>query len=92
MPSFIFLGLNGLRKGLRVSVIFGEFVFPSTAEPPRGLLGGIAGPLPLELWFSEFAVEVEDVHLHQFPRGSYCPSLGPCSGTGDAVETFLRAP
>lgn len=93
MPGFVSpFGLSGLRKVLLVSGMFEEFAFPSTAESPRRLLGVIAGPLPLELLFSEFAVEVEDIHLHQSPRGSYYRSLGPHSGTGDGVEAFLRAP
>lgn len=75
MPGFVSPGLNGLRKGLLVSGMFEEFAFPSTAESAGGLLGVIAGPLALELQFSEFAVEVEDVHLHQFPRGEVTAAL-----------------
>jgi hypothetical protein len=62
MPGFVSLGLNGLMKVLSVSGIFGEFAFPSTVESPRGLRGDPS----LEL--SKCAVEVEDGHVHQFPR------------------------
>lgn len=77
MPGFVSLGLNDLMKVLGVSGMFGEFAFLSTAESPRGLLGGIAGPPSLELWFSEFTGEVEDVHVHQFTRGATAALWGP---------------
>lgn len=84
MPGSVSLGLNDLMKVLSVSGMFGEFAFLSTAESSRGFLGGIVGPLPWALWapLSEFTGEVEDVHVHQFPRGATAALWGPTHEQG----------